>query len=70
MPKFDVNFSDKTPKRVDPHTWVTRLADVVLDGKLLYHLPVHTCQVCGKDGGWNPKYLRTEDLGECLPKES
>ena len=62
----EVNFSDRSPKRNDPHSWLRHLADVVLRGQVLWQMWVYECQVCGHLESMQPKFVH--DLPECNAK--
>ena len=57
----EVNFSDRTPRHSDPHTWTEKAAQVVLDGRVLFSLPVWLCKRSHAVSTISPRFLWSDD---------
>jgi hypothetical protein len=66
--KNEVNFSDRTPKRVDPHKWQEEMGKVIdMRGRVLNTITVWHCIACDRETTRPPKYIH--DLPPCSPTE-
>ena len=56
----EVNFSDRTPRKADPHTWIEKAAQVVCEGRILCNVPVWLCERCQAVSTLPPRFLRSD----------
>lgn len=66
MPK-EVNFSDKTTPRTDPHDWVKHLGGLMVRGRVIQTIDVWICSRCQFATVLPPRHLH--DLPPCVSAE-
>lgn len=65
MKKAEVNFSDRSPKRIDPHDWRSEQGKLVLsNGRVVQVIEVFVCGKCNTAVTLPPKFIH--DLPECV----
>lgn len=68
--KADVNFSDRTTKRTDPHQWAELEAELVVRGRIVNRPRVFLCVRCDLLSMVSPQFIHNDELGICKPAEA